>query len=169
MPTQGNRPYRIDIDRIDFAVPLVYQTVFQKGATKGVFQFESPGMQDLLMKMKPDRLEDLIAANALYRPGPMDLIPDYCARKHGRQKVPTLHPLADEILAETYGVMVYQEQVMRMFNRLGDIPLRRAYDIIKAISKKNAEVINKEKVAFIEGAQQNGISKEQSAELFALD
>jgi len=159
--------HRIDIERINITDQHVYQTVFQKGATKGVFQFESGGMKDLLMKMKPDRLEDLIAANALYRPGPMDLIPDYCARKHGRQKVQSLHPMADEILAETYGIMVYQEQVMRMFNRLGDIPLRRAYDIIKAISKKKADVINKEKVAFIDGAVKNGLTKEKAEEIFA--
>jgi DNA polymerase-3 subunit alpha len=98
----------------------------------------------------------------------MDLIPDYCARKHGKQKVPQVHPLVDEVLAETYGVMVYQEQVMRIFNRVGSIPLRRAYDIIKAISKKNAEVIAKEKVAFIEGAQGNGITRETAEELFEL-
>ncbi len=158
---------RIDIERVDITDQHVYKTVFQTGKTKGVFQFESGGMKDLLMRMKPDRLEDLIAANALYRPGPMDLIPDYCARKHGKQAVPVLHPLADEILAETYGVMVYQEQVMRMFNRLGDIPLRRAYDIIKAISKKNADVIGKEKAAFIEGAMKNGLTKEKAAEIFA--
>jgi DNA polymerase-3 subunit alpha len=167
MPNRG-QGHRIDIERIDITDPLVYKNIFQKGATKGVFQFESGGMKDLLMKMKPDRIEDLIAANALYRPGPMDLIPDYCARKHGRQEVPKVHPLVDEVLTETYGVMVYQEQVMRIFNKVGNIPLRRAYDIIKAISKKNAEVINKEKAAFIDGAQQNGITKDQSAELFAL-
>ena len=160
--------FRIDIERVDSSDQLVFRNVFQKGATKGVFQFESGGMKDLLMKMKPDRLEDLIAANALYRPGPMDLIPDYCARKHGKQQVPQVHPLVDEVLTETYGVMVYQEQVMRIFNRVGNIPLRRAYDIIKAISKKTADVINKEKAAFIEGAQVNGISKDLAAELFAL-
>jgi DNA polymerase-3 subunit alpha len=158
--------HRIDIERIDFADQNVYRTVFQSGKTKGVFQFESGGMKDLLMKMKPDRLEDLIAANALFRPGPMDLIPDYCARKHGKQAVPSLHPNADEVLAETYGVMVYQEQVMRIFNRLGNIPLRRAYDIIKAISKKKIETIAKEKVAFIEGALSHGLSKEQANEIF---
>src|SRR5215213_6021132 len=92
----------------------------------------------------------------------MDLIPDYCARKHGKQQVPQVHPLVDEVLTETYGVMVYQEQVMRIFNRVGNIPLRRAYDIIKAISKKNAEVINKEKAAFIEGALGYGFNKSHS-------
>jgi DNA polymerase-3 subunit alpha len=159
--------FRIDIDRINITDEKVFREVFQKGLTKGVFQFESGGMKDLLIKMKPDRIEDLIAANALYRPGPMDLIPDYCARKHGRQQVPSLHELADPILAETYGVMVYQEQVMRIFNKLGNIPLRRAYDIIKAISKKKIEVIAKEKVAFLEGAQANGLSKEKGEDIFA--
>jgi DNA polymerase-3 subunit alpha len=87
------------------------------------------------MKMIPDRIEDLIAANALYRPGPMTLIPDYIARKHG-EKWNLPHPIMNEILKETYGIMVYQEQVMRISNRLGDIPLREAYTMIKAISKK---------------------------------
>ena len=167
LPDRG-MGHRIDIERIDLADQNVYRVIFQRGATKGVFQFESGGMKDLLMKMKPDRIEDLIAANALYRPGPMDLIPDYCARKHGKQAVPQEHPLVDEVLVETYGVMVYQEQVMRIFNRVGNIPLRRAYDIIKAISKKNAEVINKEKAAFISGAKEHGISEEKAKELFAL-
>ena len=165
-PFRKDRPQRIDIEKIDITDQRVYKQIFQPGCTKGVFQFESGGMKDLLIKMKPDRLEDLIAANALYRPGPMDLIPDYCARKHGRQQVPSLHPQADDVLKETYGVMVYQEQVMRIFNRLGNIPLRRAYDIIKAISKKKAEVINKEKVSFIEGCVANGLSKEQANEIF---
>lgn len=168
-PFQKDRGFghRIDIERVDITDQHVFATVFQAGNTKGIFQFESGGMKDLLMKMKPDRLEDLIAANALYRPGPMDLIPDYCARKHGKQQVPSLHPLADEVLEETYGVMVYQEQVMRIFNRLGNIPLRRAYDIIKAISKKKADVIAKEKVAFMEGAVGNGLTKDKAEDIFA--
>ena len=159
--------HRIDIDRIDLTDQHVFKTVFQAGCTKGIFQFESGGMKDLLMKMRPDRLEDLIAANALYRPGPMDLIPDYCARKHGKQAVPSLHPLADEVLAETHGVMVYQEQVMRMCNRLGNIPLRKAYDLIKAISKKKLETIAKEKMAFIAGAVGNGLTEDKAKEIFA--
>ncbi len=110
--------------------------LFCRGETKGIFQFESGGMQDLLMKMQPDRLEDLIAANALYRPGPMELIPLYCNRKHGKEPVPQVHPIMDRILAETYGIMVYQEQVMQIFNQLGGIELSAAYKLIKAISKK---------------------------------
>ena len=153
------------------AIPLDDQRVldlFRRGETRGIFQFESGGMQDLLLKMKPDRLEDLIAANALYRPGPMELIPDYCARKHGQQKVDSVHPEMDGILAETYGIMVYQEQVMRIFNRLGGIPLRAAYGLIKAISKKKADVIAKFKPKFIEGAIERGLSQDKAKEVFGL-
>ena len=126
---------RIDIEKIDLTDKNVL-ALFCRGETKGIFQFESGGMQDLLMKMQPDRLEDLIAANALYRPGPMELIPLYCNRKHGREQVPQVHPIMDKILAETYGIMVYQEQVMQIFNQLGGIELSTAYKLIKAISKK---------------------------------
>ena len=164
----GPRPGRLDIEKLDLTDQRVYKQVFQKGQTKGVFQFESPGMRELLIKMKPDRIEDLIAANALFRPGPMDLIPDYCARKHRRQPVPSVHPIMDNILAETYGIMVYQEQVMRIFNQLGGIPLAKAYKIIKAISKKQMDVIAAEKQHFVEGAEKNGIKTEQAVQIFAL-
>ena len=99
---------RIDIEKIDLSDQTVFK-LFQRGETRGVFQFESGGMQDLLMKMVPDRIEDLIAANALYRPGPMELIPTYCARKHGKETVPQVHPIMDAILAETYGIMCIHE------------------------------------------------------------
>jgi len=167
-PFLADRPGRIDLEKVDLADQRVYQQIFQKGSTKGVFQFESGGMKDLLMKMKPDRIEDLIAANALYRPGPMDLIPDYCDRKHKKKKVPQVHPLMDNILEETYGIMVYQEQVMRIFNQLGGVPLAKAYKIIKAISKKQMEVIAAEKKYFVEGAAKNGIAPSKAEELFAL-
>ena len=113
----------VDIEKIDFTDRKVLD-LFCRGETKGVFQFESGGMQDLLMKMRPDRLEDLIAANALYRPGPMELIPLYCNRKNAREKVPQAHPVMDRLLTETYGIMVYQEQVMQIFNQLGGIERR---------------------------------------------
>jgi DNA polymerase-3 subunit alpha len=156
----------IDLEKIDITDPKVFE-VFAAGNTKGVFQFESGGMRDLLMKMKPDRIEDLIAANALYRPGPMILIGDYVDRKHGaRWELP--HPIMTEILEETYGIMVYQEQVMRICNRLGDIPLREAYTLIKAISKKKARTINKEKERFIAGCTDKGLKKNQAQEIFEL-
>jgi DNA polymerase-3 subunit alpha len=157
----------IDIEKIDFTDRKVLD-LFCRGQTRGIFQFESGGMQDLLMKMRPDRLEDLIAANALYRPGPMELIPLYCSRKHGREKVPQVHPIMDRILAETYGIMVYQEQVMQIFNQLGGIELSAAYKLIKAISKKTADVIAKYQPDFLKGAQANGVSKENAQEIFDL-
>jgi DNA polymerase-3 subunit alpha len=157
----------IDIEKIDFTDKTVL-ALFCRGETRGIFQFESGGMQDLLMKMQPDRLEDLIAANALYRPGPMELIPLYCARKHGRETVPQVHPIMDRILAETYGIMTYQEQVMQIFNQLGGIELSAAYKLIKAISKKTTDVIAKYKPDFIKGATANGVSKEKAEEIFEL-
>ncbi|MGD0542511.1 MAG: DNA polymerase III subunit alpha, partial [Tepidisphaeraceae bacterium] len=157
----------IDIEKIDFTDRAVLD-LFCRGQTKGVFQFESGGMTDLLMKMHPDRLEDLIAANALYRPGPMELIPLYCNRKLGKETVPRVHPIMDEILAETYGIMVYQEQVMRIFNQLGGIELSAAYKLIKAISKKQSDVIARYKPDFLQGARSNGISRDQAEELFDL-
>jgi len=157
----------VDIEQIDFSDKKVLD-LFCRGETGGIFQFESGGMQDLLMKMCPDRLEDLIAANALYRPGPMELIPLYCNRKHGREKVPVVHPIMDAILAETYGIMVYQEEVMQIFNQLGGIELSAAYKLIKAISKKNSDLIAKFKPEFLKGTATKGISKDQAQELFEL-
>ncbi|GMV25325.1 MAG: hypothetical protein AMXMBFR58_13560 [Phycisphaerae bacterium] len=155
----------LDLDRLDFRDQFVFD-MFRRGDTTGVFQFESPGMRRLLIDMKPDRLEDLIAANALFRPGPMDLIPDYNRRKHGQAPVPTIHPIADKFTAETYGVMVYQEQVMQIVHELGGIPLRAAYSLIKAISKKKEKEIAKNRPIFIEGAQKKGLNKPAAEELF---
>ena len=156
----------IDLENLDITDPKVFE-IFSKGKTRGIFQFESGGMQDLLMKMRPDRIEDLIAANALYRPGPMQLVPDYIERKHGgKWSVP--HPIMKEVLEETFGIMVYQEQVMRICNKLGDIPLRQAYGLIKAISKKKVDTITKERERFIEGCKQKGLTADQANEIFEL-
>lgn len=156
----------IDLEKIDITDGKVFE-LFAAGRTKGVFQFESGGMQNLLMKMKPDRIEDLIAANALYRPGPMILIPDYIDRKHGA-KWSLPHPIMTEVLEETYGIMTYQEQVMRICNRLGDIPLREAYTLIKAISKKKLKTIAKERERFIVGCVDKGLTKKQAEEIFEI-
>lgn len=153
------------------AIPLDDQNVlelFRTGRTKGIFQFESTGMRELLTRMKPDRIEDLIAANAMYRPGPMELIPSYCNRKEGVESVPSVHPLVDDILSETYGIMVYQEQVMQVLNRLGKLPLNTALTLIKAISKKKEEVIAAERKNFITGARENGIPAGEAEKLFDL-
>ena len=154
-------------------LPLDDQETFallQRGETKGIFQLESGGMRDLLTKMRPDQFADIIATSALYRPGPLEggMVMDYVERKHGRQPVPKVHPIIDEVLQETYGVMVYQEQVMRILNRLGGIELAKAYQCIKAISKKKLDIIAKYREQFIDGAQQNNMSLAQAEELFGL-
>ncbi len=164
-PAHASHP--LDLDRLTYDDQRVFE-LFRRGETTGVFQFESGGMRRLLIEMKPDRLEDLIAANALFRPGPMDLIPDYNRRKHGVEPVPRLHPIVDHFTAETYGVMVYQEQVMQIVHELGGIPLRAAYSLIKAISKKQQKKIDVERPRFIEGAVGHGLSKGQAEELFQL-
>ncbi|MFW6039258.1 MAG: DNA polymerase III subunit alpha, partial [bacterium] len=157
----------LDLERLEYNDPNVLD-LFARGETAGVFQFESGGMRNLLMAMKPDRLEDLIAANALYRPGPMELIPSYNNRKHGREEVPSVHPIVDKFTSETYGIMIYQEQVMQVVHELGGIPLRAAYSLIKAISKKKQKEIDKERPKFVEGAQEKGLTKQQAEELFEL-
>ena len=157
----------LDLDRLAYDDPNVL-ALFQRGETAGVFQFESGGMRNLLMAMRPDRLEDLIAANALYRPGPMELIPNYNDRKHGRETVPKINEIVDRLTDETYGIMVYQEQVMQVVNELGDIPLRSAYSLIKAISKKKEKIINANRAQFIKGAAEKDVSEKQANELFDL-
>ena len=157
----------LDVDRLRYDDPKVFE-LFRRGDTSGIFQFESGGMRKLLVEMQPDRLEDLIAANALFRPGPMELIPDYNARKHKRQPVPTINEIVDRHTNETYGIMVYQEQVMQVLHELGDIPLRRAYAIIKAISKKKVSVIDSAREDFIVGAGVRGVTKTQANDLFDL-
>ena len=156
----------IDIEAININEPKVFE-IFGTGRTKGVFQFESGGMADLLMKMRPDRLEDLIAANALYRPGPMTLIPEFIARKHGGSwNVP--HPIMHEILEETFGIMIYQEQVMKICNELGGIGLRDAYGLIKAISKKKEKIIAASKEQFVVGCKEKGLTEKQANDIFDL-
>jgi len=161
-----NHGVEIDLEKLDLTDSKVFE-LFSNGRTKGIFQFESGGMQNMLVKMRPDRIEDLIAANALYRPGPMILIPDYIDRKHGAKwKLP--HPIMTEVLQETYGIMTYQEQVMRICNLLGDIPLREAYGLIKAISKKKAKTIVKERERFASGCVNKGMKKQQAEQIFEL-
>jgi len=157
----------IDPEKIPLDDPDVFE-IFCKGQTDGIFQFESGGMKDILMKMQPGRIEELIAANAMYRPGPMELIPSYIARKNGREPITSVHPLVDDILAETFGIMAYQEQVMQVLNRLGKLPLNRALTLIKAISKKKEHVIAKERPNFLQGAKENGITDAEAGQLFDL-
>ncbi|MEL7060357.1 MAG: DNA polymerase III subunit alpha [Acidobacteriota bacterium] len=167
---EGTRPATwdpLDLDRLEFDDQRVLE-LFRRGDTVSVFQFESDGMRKLLRSMRPDRLEDLIAANALYRPGPMELIPRYNARKHRQEEVPEAHPIIEKFTHETHGIMVYQEQVMQIVHELGDIPLRQAYSLIKAISKKKEKTIDAMKGQFLAGAQAKGLSKREATETFDL-
>ncbi len=167
-PSEGDGLHDpLDLERLRYDDQKVLD-LFRRGETAGVFQFESGGMRNLLMAMKPDRLEDLIAANALFRPGPMELIGDYCDRKHARKSVPKVHAIVDKFTAETYGIMVYQEQVMQVVHELGGIPLRAAYTLIKDISKKKQKNIDAVRPKFVEGAQAKGLSRQQADELFDL-
>jgi DNA polymerase-3 subunit alpha len=157
----------IDPEALALDDPSVFE-LFRRGHTDGVFQFESDGMKNVLKQMQPEKIGDLIAANAMYRPGPMELIPSYCSRKRGDESIPSVHPLVDDLLAETYGIMCYQEQVMQVLNRLGKLPLNRALTLIKAISKKKAKTIDAERPNFMAGAAENGISEGDAHELFEL-
>ena len=134
--------------------------LLQRGDARGVFQLESDGIRELLKRMKPDNIRDLIATNALYRPGPLGggMVDAYVNRKHGREKPTYAHPIMEEILKETYGVIVYQEQCMRILNQLGGIELASAYACIKAISKKKEDIINARRVDFMKGAPANAAS-----------
>jgi DNA polymerase-3 subunit alpha len=157
----------IDLNKLPLDDPETYQ-LLQRGDAKGVFQLESDGIRELLKRMKPDNIRDIIVLNALYRPGPLagGMVDAYVNCKHGREKPSYPHPVMEEVLAETYGVMVYQEQIMRLLNRLGGIELSSAYACIKAISKKKQEIIDQRRAEFIQGAQERGVRKEVAEEIF---
>jgi DNA polymerase-3 subunit alpha len=143
--------------------------LFADGRTEAVFQFESRGMQGMLKDARPTRLEDLIALNALYRPGPMDLIPSFVARKHGREPVEYPHPAVAEMLSETYGIMVYQEQVMQTAQILGGYTLGGADLLRRAMGKKKPEEMAKERVKFRAGAlATHGMPEAKADEIFDL-
>ena len=154
-----------------YRLPLDDKKTFEllsRGETKGVFQLESGGMRDLLTRMKPDNFRDIIATLALYRPGPLEggMVDDYVNVKHGKAKAKYDHEFLKEVLAETNGVMVYQEQIMRVLNRLGNIPLGDAYACIKAISKKKD--FSKFREQFVEGAKANGLAGKKADDIFEL-
>jgi DNA polymerase-3 subunit alpha len=142
--------------------------LFADGKTEAVFQFESRGMQGMLRDARPTRLEDLIALNALYRPGPMDLIPTFVARKNGREQVEYPHPLVADMLSETYGIMVYQEQVMQTAQILGGYSLGGADLLRRAMGKKKAEEMALHRETFRAGAAKNNIPTEKADEIFDL-
>jgi DNA polymerase-3 subunit alpha len=147
--------------------PAAYE-IFSKGFTSGVFQFESPGMRDILRRYQPTRLEDLTALNALYRPGPMAMIDDFIERRHGRRDVVYDLPVMKEILEETYGVMVYQEQVMQISNRVAGYTLGEADVLRRAMGKKKAEEMAKQRGRFMQGAAERGHPVKKAEKIFDL-
>jgi DNA polymerase-3 subunit alpha len=166
---EKTRGTKIDLDKLPLDDSKTYE-LLQRGDAKGVFQFESDGIRELLKRLRPDNIRDLIACNALYRPGPLGggMVDAYVNRKHGREKPAYPHPVMAEVLAETYGVMCYQEQIMRILNNLGGIELSSAYACIKAISKKKHDIINQRRVEFLKGACERGATEETAREIFDL-
>jgi DNA polymerase-3 subunit alpha len=159
----------IDLDLA--SIPLTDSKVFElfsEGKTNGIFQFESGGMKTELRRLKPERFEDLIALNALYRPGPMDMIPDFIKRKQGLIEVRYPHPVLEEILKETYGVIVYQEQVMQIASKMAGFSLGQADILRKAMGKKMASVMQSMRDKFIEGARKNKIAEKTAIQVFDL-
>ncbi|MBD8899945.1 DNA polymerase III subunit alpha [Rhodanobacter sp. DHG33] len=162
----GEEP--LDIAKLPLDDAATYAEIFAKAKTVAIFQFESSGMQRMLKDAKPDRFDDLIALGALYRPGPMDLIPNFVARKHGREEVVYPDPRVEPILKETYGIMVYQEQVMQMAQIVGGYTLGGADLLRRAMGKKKVEEMAKERAKFREGTAKDGLSSNKSDEIFDL-
>ncbi len=158
-----------DINTIPLDDPATYE-LLSSGAAVGVFQLESSGMQDLLVRLKPGCFEDIIALVALYRPGPIEsgMIDDFIACKHGRQKVEYLLPELESILEETYGVIVYQEQVMQIAQKLAGYSLGQADILRKAMGKKKAEVMAAQRQSFLDGARENRVDSHKAEEIFDL-
>src|SRR4029079_109127 len=159
----------IDIDAIPLDDPKTYK-VFGDGAAFGIFQFESSGMRELLRKAKPERIDDLIALNALYRPGPLKsgMVDDWVARKQGRTEVKYELPQLEPILSDTYGVIAYQEQVMPIAQALAVFTLGQADVLRKAMGKKDPKVMAKQREAFMEGARSKGVNEKKAAKIFDL-
>ena len=166
----------VDLVKADHGIELDMSTVplddketyalLQRGDTAGVFQFESAGMKDVHKQIKPDRFEDLIAIVSLYRPGPMDNIPSYIKRKHGEEEITYLHPKLEPILKSTYGIMIYQEQVMKIAQELAGYTLGGADKLRKAMGKKIKEEMVKHRSIFVDGAVERGIERDTATSIF---
>lgn len=163
----NNNGNDINFSSISFDDEATYK-IFSQGETIGIFQFESSGMREYLKKLQPKSIEDLIAMNALYRPGPMDWIDDFIARGKGKKKVEYLHPDMEEILAETHGIIVYQEQVMQIASKLANFDLGKADLLRRAMGKKSKKLMKEQEEAFLNGAKQNNIKEETAEKIFDL-
>ena len=158
---------KVDIEKLPLDDAKVYE-IFAKGFTIGVFQFESSGMREFLKKLKPTVIEDLIAMNALYRPGPMENIDSFISRKHGTTEISYPHALMEPILRETYGIIVYQEQVMQIANEVAGFTLAEADIMRRAMGKKIKSLMAELAIKFVAGAEEKNIKKKKAEEIFAL-
>lgn len=164
---ESNHGIKVDIDKIDLADEKTYD-LFSSGNTLAIFQFESSGMQEYMRQLKPRNLEEITAMNALYRPGPMENIPDFIKRKFGKQQVEYLHPVMEKSLKNTYGIIVYQEQVMQLVQDIAGYNLGQADLLRRAMGKKDVKQMEEQKVPFREGAARNGINEKLASEIFDL-
>ncbi|MBE2279252.1 MAG: DNA polymerase III subunit alpha [Ignavibacteriaceae bacterium] len=156
-----------DIDKIPLDDEKTYK-LFGNGQTTGIFQFESPAMRKYLKKLKPKSVSELAAMNALYRPGPMDFIDDFIDRKFGRAEITYLHPELEPILKETYGIIVYQEQVIKIANQLAGMSLAEADNLRRAMGKKDTLTMEKSKISFVDKSGKRGISEKVATEIFEM-
>lgn len=157
----------LNTDTIPLDDPVTFG-LYQRGDTVGTFQFESDGMRKYLRELKPTNLEDLFAMNALYRPGPMDFIPVFIRRKHGLEPTEYPHPMLEELLRDTYGIMIYQEQIMQAAQIMGGFSLGGADLLRRAMGKKKADEMAKQKAVFVDGAIQKGVTREDAENVFGV-
>jgi len=162
-----SRGVTVDVERIPHDDPAAFQ-LLGEAKTFGVFQLESSGMRDLLRQLRPGRIEDVVALVAMYRPGPMEQIPKFIERKHGRTKVEYEHPLMEAILKETYGIMVYQEQVMRIASDLAGFSMGEADILRRAMGKKSPELMAEQRKKFVDGALAHGVPEKKADKIFSL-
>ncbi len=147
---------KIDFSEISYQDEKTF-SLLSNGDTTGIFQLESSGMRNVLKRLKPSRLEDIVAVNALYRPGPMENIPLFIDRKHGRARVEVPHEDVRNILSDTYGVIVYQEQIMMIASRMAGFSLGEADLLRRAVSKKQKDILDRERSHFVEGCLKRSI------------
>jgi len=159
------RGKNIDIDKIPLDDNKTFE-LFQNGATIGVFQFESTGMQKYLRELKPTTIDDLIAMNALYRPGPMSYIPTYINRKHGKEPIEYYHDIMKEVLEDTYGIMIFQEQIMQLSEKMAGFSKAEADTLRKAMGKKKPDLIEQMEVKFIDGCLKNNINRDIAKKVY---
>ncbi|MEM1095163.1 MAG: DNA polymerase III subunit alpha, partial [Bacteroidota bacterium] len=162
-----NHGIELDLDNIPLDDPKTYE-LFQRGDTVSIFQFESSGMREWMRKLKPNAINDLIAMNALYRPGPMDLIPNYIDRKHGREEVKHPHPMLAEILEPTYGIPVYQEQVMQMAQVMGGFTLGKADIMRRGMGKKKKSIVDAMYPEFVAGAKAQNVDEKVAEDVWEM-